>query len=266
MDRLIDRSIDRLQISARCPPPWPRWIYQKRALPLAHRQPQADDDRRGLQTDVTYIRACERLPVRALAAHRALPTCPARVSIASSGARCTASQACSIDRLPTPTSCLITVHTYPHAEQQPSPGRARQGAKAGGCVGTLRGPAAAAAVKEGQYPSHRWTLGGALSVVIDKKEGGSTPTRGAMEAPHSNGSKASASASVSASSTAAVASSSSSAAAEQSLGERVGAYLRDYFLGFVPPHIRRKGIRMPPLRVRVPKISVGWTGLLARSP
>lgn len=75
-----------------------------------------------------------------------------------------------------------------------------------------------------------------------------------MEAPHSNGSKASASASasVSASSTAAVA---SLAAAEQTLGERVGAYLRDYFLGFVPPHIRRKGIRMPPLRVRacVPK-------------
>ena len=71
-----------------------------------------------------------------------------------------------------------------------------------------------------------------------------------MEVPHSNGSKASASASVSASSTAAVASSSSSAAAEQSLGERLGAYLRDYFRGFVPPHIRKKGIRMPPLRVR----------------
>lgn len=69
-----------------------------------------------------------------------------------------------------------------------------------------------------------------------------------MEAPQSNGSKASASASASASSVAAVAPSSSSSA-EQSLGERLGAYLRDYFLGFVPPHIRRKGIRMPPLRV-----------------
>lgn len=39
-------------------------------------------------------------------------------------------------------------------------------------------------------------------------------------------------------------------AGRQSLGERAAACLRDYFLGFVPPHIRRKGIRLPPLRVR----------------
>ena len=35
-----------------------------------------------------------------------------------------------------------------------------------------------------------------------------------------------------------------------SVGEQMRAYLRDYFLGFVPPHIRRKGLRMPPIQVR----------------
>ena len=34
-----------------------------------------------------------------------------------------------------------------------------------------------------------------------------------------------------------------------STGEYMAAWLRDYFLGFVPPHIRRKGLRMPPIRV-----------------
>lgn len=63
----------------------------------------------------------------------------------------------------------------------------------------------------------------------------------AMEAPLSNGSKAS---------SASAAAAAAARAADQSLGERVGTYLRDYFLGFVPPHIRKKGIRMPPLRVR----------------
>ena len=59
----------------------------------------------------------------------------------------------------------------------------------------------------------------------------------AVEAPLSNGSKASAA-------------SANGPTAEAPLGERMGSCLRDYFLGFVPPHIRRKGIRMPPLRVR----------------
>ncbi|EWM24464.1 sulfate transporter [Nannochloropsis gaditana] len=31
------------------------------------------------------------------------------------------------------------------------------------------------------------------------------------------------------------------------LDERMRSYLRDYFLGFVPPHIRRKGLQMPPI-------------------
>jgi hypothetical protein len=34
---------------------------------------------------------------------------------------------------------------------------------------------------------------------------------------------------------------------DATIGEKMKTYLRDYFLGFVPPHIRRKGLQMPPL-------------------
>lgn len=42
------------------------------------------------------------------------------------------------------------------------------------------------------------------------------------------------------------------------VGGHVKRYLREYCLGCIPPHIRRKGVTFPPLKVR-PK-NDGWTG------